>query len=86
MLASRSRHERARREFEAHEHERQLATALADERRRLAGKLHDVAAHHLAGVVVQAAAVERLIRTPRASRPPSYVLRAKKRWQGCAPW
>ena len=35
--------------------------AVAAERTRLARELHDVAAHHLSGMVVQAAAVERLI-------------------------
>lgn len=35
--------------------------AVAAERTRIARELHDVAAHHLSGMVVQAAAVERLI-------------------------
>ncbi|MDO5066661.1 MAG: histidine kinase [Propionibacteriaceae bacterium] len=61
MLASRQQHEQALRRLEAKEQEQRVATALVEERRRLAGELHDVAAHHLAGLVVQAAALERLI-------------------------
>lgn len=61
MLASRRRHEQALRRLEAEEQEQRLATTLMEERRRLAGELHDVAAHHLAGLVVQAAALEQLI-------------------------
>ncbi|HLU29466.1 MAG TPA: histidine kinase [Glycomyces sp.] len=37
------------------------AAAIAAERSSIARELHDVAAHHLSGMVVQAAAVERLI-------------------------
>ena len=43
-----------------HEQQRQVDDAVAEERRRIAGELHDVA-HHLSGMVVQAAAIERMI-------------------------
>ncbi|MEU8285114.1 histidine kinase [Micromonospora sp. NPDC048905] len=43
--------------------------AIGAERARMARELHDVAAHHLSGMVVQAAAVERLIdRDPAAAK------------------
>ncbi|WP_051704131.1 sensor histidine kinase [Glycomyces sp. NRRL B-16210] len=40
---------------------RRAEAAITAERTRLARELHDVAAHHLSGMVIQAAAVERLI-------------------------
>ncbi|WP_167150028.1 histidine kinase [Actinomyces sp. ZJ308] len=77
-LASSRRYERSRQEFLRREHERQLETALIQERRRLAGELHDVAAHHLAGIVVQAAALERLIdRDPQSARQTAQQLRSQ---------
>ncbi|MGH3589256.1 MAG: sensor histidine kinase, partial [Pseudonocardia sp.] len=46
-----------------------VAAAIGAERSRMARELHDVAAHHLSGMVVQAAAVERLIdRDPAAAK------------------
>lgn len=46
------------------EHQAVLArTAVAEERTRMARELHDVAAHHLSGIVVQAGAAERLVDT-----------------------
>ncbi|MEV4118837.1 histidine kinase [Micromonospora sp. NPDC049645] len=46
-----------------------VQAAIGAERSRMARELHDVAAHHLSGMVVQAAAVERLIdRDPAAAR------------------
>lgn len=60
-VASSRRYERSRQEFLQREHGRQLEMALVQECRRLAGELHDVAAHHIAGIVVQAAAIERLV-------------------------
>ena len=75
-LASSRRYEHFRQELQLREHERQLETALIQERRRLAGELHDVAAHHLAGIVVQAAALERLIdRDPQTAREAAQQLR-----------
>ena len=75
-LASSRRYEHFRQELQLREHERQLESALIQERRRLAGELHDVAAHHLAGIVVQAAALERLIdRDPQMARDAAQQLR-----------
>lgn len=75
-LASSRRYEHSRQELLRREHGRQLEVALIQERRRLAGELHDVAAHHLAGIVVQAAALERLIdRDPQTARDAAQQLR-----------
>ncbi len=75
-LASSRRYEHSRQELLRREHGRQLEVALIQERRRLAGELHDVAAHHLAGIVVQAAALERLIdRDPQMARDAAKQLR-----------
>ncbi|PRZ09365.1 signal transduction histidine kinase [Isoptericola sp. CG 20/1183] len=54
----RERVEQAEREREA-----LAARAVLEERGRMARELHDVAAHHLSGIVVQAAAAERLVGT-----------------------
>lgn len=54
----RERVEQAEREREA-----LAARAVLEERGRMARELHDVAAHHLSGIVVQAAAAERLVTT-----------------------
>lgn len=57
-----------------------VRTAVAGERARLARELHDVAAHHLSGMVVQAAAVERLVeRDPDAAREGARWLRDQGR-------
>ncbi|WP_198586759.1 sensor histidine kinase [Glycomyces xiaoerkulensis] len=48
-------------------HRERAEAALGAERSRIARELHDVAAHHLSGMVVQAAAVERLIDRDTAS-------------------
>ncbi len=75
-LASSRRYEHSRQKLLRREHGRQLEVALIQERRRLAGELHDVAAHHLAGIVVQAAALERLIdRDPQTAREAAQQLR-----------
>ena len=75
-LASSRRYEHSRQELLRREHERQLEVALIRERCRLAGELHDVAAHHLAGIVVQAAALERLIdRDPQTASKAAHQLR-----------
>lgn len=53
-------------------------SAILAERSRIARELHDVAAHHLSGMVVQAAAVERLIdRDPAAAREGAAWIRSQ---------
>lgn len=62
------------------ERDARVRAAVADERARLARELHDVAAHHLSGMVVQAAAVERLVdRDPDAARAGAAWLRDQGR-------
>ncbi|UNX54560.1 histidine kinase [Georgenia sp. TF02-10] len=51
------------------EREARARSAVAEERARMARELHDIAAHHLSGIVVQAGATERLVDTdPAAAR------------------
>lgn len=77
-LASSRRYDQARQELLKREHARRMEVALIQERRRLAGELHDVAAHHLAGIVVQAAAIERLVdRDPGTARAATSQLRGQ---------
>ncbi|MFC8191945.1 sensor histidine kinase [Cellulomonas sp. NPDC057328] len=62
------------------ERDARVRAAVADERARLARELHDVAAHHLSGMVVQAAAVEKLVgRDPDAARAGAAWLRDQGR-------
>ncbi|KGM13532.1 sensor histidine kinase [Cellulomonas bogoriensis] len=62
------------------ERDTRVRAAVTDERARLARELHDVAAHHLSGMVVQAAAVERLVdRDPDAARAGAVWLRDQGR-------
>ena len=62
------------------ERDARVRSAVAEERARLARELHDVAAHHLSGMVVQAAAVERLVgRDPDAARAGAVWLRDQGR-------
>lgn len=78
LVASNRRGAEAARLADAKQHERDLEVTLAQERRRLAGELHDVAAHHLAGIVVQAAAIERLVdRDPAAAKQAAAQLRSQ---------
>lgn len=57
-----------------------LRTAIVAERTQIARELHDVAAHHLSSMVVQAAAVERLIeRDPSAARSGAAWIRRQGR-------
>ena len=52
--------------------------AIGAERTRIARELHDVAAHHLSGMVIQAAAVERLIeRDPDAAKSGAAWIRSQ---------
>lgn len=60
-VASRLDNARLLRERAIRDHQLHVDTAIGEERRRIAGELHDVAAHHLSGMVVQAAAIERLV-------------------------
>ncbi|MGI5122085.1 sensor histidine kinase [Marinactinospora thermotolerans] len=61
------------------QHERAEA-AIKAERTRMARELHDIAAHHLSGMVVQAAAAERLIgRDDQAAREATAWVRAQGR-------
>ncbi|WP_147453908.1 sensor histidine kinase [Nocardiopsis sp. Huas11] len=54
--------------------------AIMAERARMARELHDIAAHHLSGMVVQAGAAERLIgRDDRAAREATAWVRAQGR-------
>jgi signal transduction histidine kinase len=64
---------------EAVEAQRARADAAIElERSRMARELHDIAAHHLSGMVVQAAVVERLIdRDPQAATEAAAWIRAQ---------
>lgn len=67
--------QRAEREREA-----LAASAVLEERGRMARELHDVAAHHLSGIVVQAAAAERLVdRDPERAKESMRRIRAQGR-------
>jgi len=58
--------------------EAELRAAIVAERTRMARELHDIAAHHLSGLVVQASAVERLLdRDPAAAREAVRGIRAQ---------
>ncbi|GIJ30158.1 hypothetical protein Vqi01_53200 [Micromonospora qiuiae] len=55
-----------------------VQAAIGAERARMARELHDVAAHHLSGMIVQASAVQRLIdRDPPAARAGVAWIRAQ---------
>ncbi|MBD8585395.1 two-component sensor histidine kinase [Frigoribacterium sp. CFBP 8766] len=63
-VALRRRHDsdsRARAVESVEHHETLTRSAVAAERTRMARELHDIAAHHLTGLVVQAGAAERLV-------------------------
>jgi signal transduction histidine kinase len=53
-------------------------SAIRAERSRMARELHDIAAHHLSGMVVQAGAVERLIdKDPQAAKDATAWIRSQ---------
>ena len=55
-----------------------VQAAVTAERSRMARELHDIAAHHLSGLVVQAAAAERLVdRDPEAAKEATRAVRAQ---------
>lgn len=59
-------------------HLRNVEKAVAEERQRLARELHDVTAHHLAAIAIQAAAMRRLIDTdPEAAKEAATQLRGQ---------
>ena len=72
LLASRLRLQRALRDRAAREEEveaERAVQAVADERTRIAGELHDIIAHALSGMVVQASGARRLAdRDPERAR------------------
>ncbi|CAM3636355.1 sensor histidine kinase [Isoptericola cucumis] len=62
------------------EREALAAQAVLEERGRMARELHDVAAHHLSGIVVQASAAERLVeRDPDRAKESLRWIRAQGR-------
>lgn len=62
------------------ERESLAAQAVLSERNRIARELHDVAAHHLSGIVIQATAAERLVGTdPDRAREAMAYVRAQGR-------
>lgn len=65
VLSRRSLVEARRRQSEAVEGEREARrqAAISQERAAMARELHDIAAHHLSGIALSSAAVERLVRT-----------------------
>jgi len=83
FLASRRAAAQAQRnEAEAlvREHEALLEAAIARERTGMARELHDIAAHHLSGIAVMLAAVDRQIETdPQAARAAVRDVRGQSR-------
>ncbi|HEY8338793.1 MAG TPA: sensor histidine kinase [Egibacteraceae bacterium] len=70
----------ARAERLEREREERAQRAVADERNRIARELHDVAAHHLSAIIVQAGAADRLIdRDPAAAHAALEDIRSQGR-------
>jgi signal transduction histidine kinase len=65
IAGQREAHEAGRRELQAvaREHDALVRTAVAQERTAMARELHDIAAHHLSGIALMAAAIDRQIDT-----------------------
>lgn len=77
-MQARKRNENLRKENIKERHLRNVEKAVAEERQRLAGELHDVAAHHLAAIAIQAAAMRRLIDTdPEAAKEAAAQIRGQ---------
>ncbi|WP_022885561.1 sensor histidine kinase [Glaciibacter superstes] len=69
---------RARARDVLREQQARTDAAIDAERSRMARELHDIAAHHLSGMVIQAAAVERLIdRDPQAAKAATSWIRSQ---------
>ncbi|MGC5014238.1 sensor histidine kinase [Streptosporangium sp. DT93] len=63
-----------------HEREERARTAVAEERARIARELHDIAAHDLSAIVIQAGAADRLLdRDPAAVRATLRAIRSQGR-------
>ena len=77
-MQARKRNENLQKENIKERHLRNVDKAVAEERQRLAGELHDVAAHHLAAIAIQAAAMRRLIDTdPEAAKEAAAQIRGQ---------
>ncbi|MBB5084321.1 sensor histidine kinase [Nonomuraea endophytica] len=64
----------------ARDREERARTAVAEERARIARELHDIAAHDLSAIVVQAGAADRLLdRDPAAARATLRAIRSQGR-------
>ena len=75
-MRSKNQYQQLLRDNSAKVYEANLEKALIAEQQRLAGELHDVAAHHLAGIAVQAAAITSLIdRDPTVAKEAAQQLR-----------
>lgn len=71
---------KARAAVDAEERQMRASAAITAERSRMARELHDIAAHHLSGLVVQASAAERLVDTdPDSAKETIRSLRSQGR-------
>ena len=83
VVAARRDAERARRQEVAalrREQEALLAAAVAQQRTAMSRELHDIAAHHLSGIALLAAAIQRQVETdPAAARESAGLVREQSR-------